>query len=74
MFRVERRGSDFFAQRISAVAIFPFEELLYTQSDGALAAAFEKGRVQEVTRLYRCDDLPEGNCRLRGTDWSLAFR
>jgi len=44
------------------------------QSEAALAAAFEKGRVREVTRLYRRDDVPEEDCWLRGVGWSLAFR
>jgi protein-L-isoaspartate(D-aspartate) O-methyltransferase len=74
VFRIERRGSDFFAQRISAVAIFPCEGMRDAQSEAALAAAFEKGRVREVTRLYQHDDVPEEDCRLRGTGWSLAFR
>jgi protein-L-isoaspartate(D-aspartate) O-methyltransferase len=72
--RIERRGSDFLAQRISGVAIFPCEGMRDAESEAALAAAFEKGRVQEVTRLYRRDDVPEENCWLRGTGWSLAFR
>jgi protein-L-isoaspartate(D-aspartate) O-methyltransferase len=38
-----------------------------TESEAALAAAFQKGRVQKVTRLYRRDDLPEENSWLRGT-------
>ncbi len=74
VFRIERRGSDFLALRISAVAIFPCEGMRDAQSEAALAAGFEKGRVQEVTRLYRRDDVPEENCWLRGTGWSLAFR
>ena len=36
------------------------------ESEAALAAAFEKGRAQEVTRLHRRDDLPEENLWLRG--------
>jgi hypothetical protein len=44
------------------------------ESEAALAAAFEKGRVEEVTRLYRRDDLPEENCWLRGTGWSFNKR
>jgi protein-L-isoaspartate(D-aspartate) O-methyltransferase len=74
VFRIERHGSDFLAQRISGVAIFPCEGMRDAQSEAALAAAFEKGRVQEVTRLYRRDDEPAENCWLRGTGWSLAFR
>jgi len=74
VFRIERRGSDLLAQRISAVAIFPCEGMRDAESEAALAAAFEKGRVREVTRFYRRDDVPEENCWLRGTGWSLAFR
>jgi protein-L-isoaspartate(D-aspartate) O-methyltransferase len=74
VFRIERRADDFLAQRISAVAIFPCEGMRDAQSEAALAAAFEKGRVQEVTRLYRREDVPEEDCWLRGVGWSLAFR
>ena len=74
VFRIERRGDDFLAQRISAVAIFPCEGMRDAQSEAALAAAFETGRTHEVTRLYRRDDVPEENCWLRGTGWCLAYR
>jgi len=74
VFRIERQGSDFLARRISGVGIFPCEGMRDAESEAALAAAFEKGRVHEVTRLYRRDDVPDENCWLRGTGWSLAFR
>jgi protein-L-isoaspartate(D-aspartate) O-methyltransferase len=74
VFHIERRGSDFLVPRIFPVAIFPCEGMRDPQSEAALAAAFEKGRVREVTRLYRGDDAPEEDCWLRGTGWSLAFR
>jgi protein-L-isoaspartate(D-aspartate) O-methyltransferase len=45
-----------------------------SESEAALAAAFENGRAHEVTRLYRRDNLPEENCWLRGAGWSLAYR
>ena len=74
VFRIERQGSDFLARRISGVGIFPCEGMRDAQSEAALAAAFEKGRVHEVTRLYRRDEVPDEDCWLRGTGWSLAFR
>jgi protein-L-isoaspartate(D-aspartate) O-methyltransferase len=74
VFRIERQGSDFLARPISGVGIFPCEGMRDAESEAALAAAFEKGRVHEVTRLYRRDDVPDENCWLRGTGWSLAFR
>jgi protein-L-isoaspartate(D-aspartate) O-methyltransferase len=74
VFRIERRGGAFLAERISGVAIFPCEGMRDALSEAALAAAFEKGRVQEVKRLYRRDDVPEEDCWLRGTGWCLAYR
>ena len=74
VFRIERRRSTFLAERISGVAIFPCEGMRDPSSEAALAAAFEKGRVQEVTRFHRRDDLPEKDCWLRGTGWCLAYR
>jgi len=72
--RIERRGDEFSARRISAVAIFPCEGMRDPQSEAALAAAFEKGDGGEVTRLYRRDDLPEEQCWLRAPGWCLAYR
>jgi protein-L-isoaspartate(D-aspartate) O-methyltransferase len=74
VFRIERRGDDFLARRISAVAIFPCEGMRDAASAAALATAFKNGRVQEVTRLYRRDDVPEEDCWLRGRGWCLAYR
>jgi protein-L-isoaspartate(D-aspartate) O-methyltransferase len=74
VFRIERRDSDFLAQRISGVVIFPCEGMRDAESQAALAAAFKKGRAQDVTRLYRHGDVPEEDCWLRGTGWCLAYR
>jgi protein-L-isoaspartate(D-aspartate) O-methyltransferase len=74
VFRITRRGNDFLAARVSGVAIFPCVGMRDPESEAALATAFEKGRVQEVTRLYRRDDVPEEDCWVRGTGWCLAYR
>ncbi|HEX6442093.1 MAG TPA: rRNA adenine N-6-methyltransferase family protein [Stellaceae bacterium] len=74
VFRITRQGQDFLAARISAVGIFPCVGMRDAQSEAALAAAFQKGRVQEVTRLYRRDDVPEEDCWVRGKGWCLAYR
>jgi hypothetical protein len=34
-----------------------------------LATAFQEGRAQEVTRLYRRDDVPEEDCWLTRDRW-----
>jgi protein-L-isoaspartate(D-aspartate) O-methyltransferase len=74
VFRIMRRGDDLLATRVSGVAIFPCAGMRDAESEAALAAAFEKGRVQEVTRLYRRDDVSEEDCWVRGQGWCLAYR
>jgi protein-L-isoaspartate(D-aspartate) O-methyltransferase len=73
VFRIERRGDEFPARRISPVAIFPCEGARDEASEQALAAAFDEGGAGRVTRLYRRDDLPDGQCWLRAPGWCLAF-
>jgi protein-L-isoaspartate(D-aspartate) O-methyltransferase len=73
VFRIERRGSDFLARRISGVAIFPCEGARDPESEAALAAALTEGGWERVTRLYRRDDLPAEQCWLRAPGWCLAY-
>jgi protein-L-isoaspartate(D-aspartate) O-methyltransferase len=74
VFRIERRGGEFLAKRISGVAIFKCEGARDPESERALAIALEKGGWESVTRLHRRDDLPEEDCWLRGSGWCLAYR
>jgi protein-L-isoaspartate(D-aspartate) O-methyltransferase len=74
VFCIQRQGSEFLARRISAVAIFPCEGGRDAESETALAAAFEKGGWERVTRLYRRDDVPDERCWLRAPGWCLAYR
>lgn len=74
VFRIQRRGEEFLARRVSRVVIFPCEGARDEVSRQALAAAFDKGGVDRVTRLYRRDDLPEADCWLRAPGWCLAYR
>ena len=73
VFRIDRRGDDYFAKCISSVAIFPCAGSRDPVSERALAKALEKGGVARVTRLYRSDDIPEERCWLRAPGWSLAY-
>jgi protein-L-isoaspartate(D-aspartate) O-methyltransferase len=73
VFRIERRGNEFLAKWISAVAIFPCEGARDAECERALAAAFEKGGWDRVTRLYRHGDVREERCWLKGPDWCLAY-
>ena len=72
VFRIERRGGDYFARWISAVAIFPCAGSRDEVSERALAEAFARGGWQQVTRLYRDQAIPEERCWLRGSRWCLA--
>jgi protein-L-isoaspartate(D-aspartate) O-methyltransferase len=74
VFRIIRRRDEFRAKRVSGVTIFPCEGMRDPQSEAALEAAFDNGRVAEVTRLYRSDDRPAADCWLRGSGWYLAYR
>jgi protein-L-isoaspartate(D-aspartate) O-methyltransferase len=73
VFRITRQGDSFPAKRISGVAIFPCEGMRDAETEAALAAAFAKGRVGEVTRLYRRGDIAEEDCWVRGAGWCLAY-
>lgn len=73
VFRIERHDADFMARRISGVAIFPCEGARDEVSEKALAAAFDAGGAERVTRLYRRDDVPAEDCWVRGLGWCLAY-
>jgi protein-L-isoaspartate(D-aspartate) O-methyltransferase len=73
VFRIERRGHDYFARWISSVAIFPCAGSRDEVSERALAQAFANGNWQQVTRLYRDQEIPEERCWLRGSGWCLAY-
>lgn len=73
VFRITRRGCDFFADWISAVAIFPCAGNRDETSERALADAFDRQGWQRVRRLYRHQDIPDDRCWVRGPDWCLAY-
>ena len=73
VFRIERRGYDYFASRISGVAIFPCAGSRDEVSERALSEAFEKGGWEKVTRLYRDREIPDERCWVRGPGWCLAY-
>jgi len=73
VFGIKRRGNEFLAKWLSAVAIFPCGGARDAESGRALAAAFENGGWERVTRLYRRGDLPDEQCWLKGPDWCLTY-
>jgi protein-L-isoaspartate(D-aspartate) O-methyltransferase len=73
VFRIERRGHDFFARRISSVAIFPCAGSRDEASERALSEAFEKGGWEKVNRLYRGEGIADERCWVRGPGWCLAY-
>jgi len=73
VFRIERRGKDYLAHWISPVAIFPCAGSRDEVSERALAEAFAKGGWQQVTRLYRDQEIPDERSWVRGPGWSLAY-
>jgi protein-L-isoaspartate(D-aspartate) O-methyltransferase len=73
VFRIERRGADYLARSISSAAIFPCAGGRDSEAEPALAAAFARGGLENVTRLYRHAEIAPERCWLRGNDWCLAF-
>lgn len=74
VFRVERRGDEFLARRISGVGIFPCAGGRDEATEKALDDAFSKGGAERVTRLHRHSNVLEEECWVRGTGWCLAYR
>jgi protein-L-isoaspartate(D-aspartate) O-methyltransferase len=73
VFLIERSTEGYAARWLSPVGIIPCEGARDPVSEAALAAAFEKGGWERVTRLYRNEDIPEDRCWLSGPGWSLAY-
>ncbi len=71
-FRIQRRGKVFEARWLLPTAIIPAEGIRDATAEAALAAAFEKGGWNSVTRLIRGGEVPEEGCWLRGPGWCLA--
>jgi len=74
VFRIERRGVDYAARRVSGVAIFPCAGGRDAEAETALGAALRDGGAEKVTRLHRRDDVPAEDAWLRGKGWCLAYR
>jgi protein-L-isoaspartate(D-aspartate) O-methyltransferase len=74
VFRIERRCADYLAKAVSGVAIIPCEGTRDEESEKALAKALAGGRLNEVTRLYRHENVPDEDCWLKAPGWSLAYK
>jgi protein-L-isoaspartate(D-aspartate) O-methyltransferase len=73
IFLIERYGEHYSARAKGRTAIYPCAGLRDEQAEEALAAAFEKGGWEKVTRLDRTGNLPDDQCWLRGEGWALAY-
>jgi protein-L-isoaspartate(D-aspartate) O-methyltransferase len=73
VFLIRRRGEQFAARRISAVAIYPCEGARDPAAEQALARALKAGGAERVRHLYRHNELPAEQCWLQGDGWCLAY-
>lgn len=73
VFRIRRNGADYHVAWISPVAIIPCAGGRDDASERSLADAFDRGGWQQITRLYRGEDIPDERCWLRGDGWCLAY-
>jgi protein-L-isoaspartate(D-aspartate) O-methyltransferase len=70
---IERDGEGYSARVGGRTAIYPCAGMRDEQAEKALAAAFERGGLDKVTRLDRTGQLPDEQCWLRGEGWALAY-
>jgi protein-L-isoaspartate(D-aspartate) O-methyltransferase len=73
VFLIRRRGEQFAAHRISAVAIYPCQGARNRVAEQALARALNIGGAERVRHLYRHQELPAEQCWLQGDGWCLAY-
>jgi protein-L-isoaspartate(D-aspartate) O-methyltransferase len=73
IFLIERSGDDFEAHWKSETAIYPCFGARDEEADAKLAAAFQGGGWEKVTRLYRTEKIADERCWLRGPGWALAY-
>jgi protein-L-isoaspartate(D-aspartate) O-methyltransferase len=73
VFLIRRRGEQFTARRISAVAIYPCQGARDRAAERALARALKAGGAERVRHLYRHKELPAEQCWLQGNGWCLAY-
>jgi protein-L-isoaspartate(D-aspartate) O-methyltransferase len=72
VFRITRRGEDDFdAEFVGPIGVFPCEGARDEVSEGALAAAFEKGGFERVKRLRREQSVSD--CWVTAPGWSLTY-
>jgi len=73
IFRIQRRGAELLARRVSHVMIYACAGARDEASEQALVAALKSGDARQVTRLYRKELPPPQRCWLRAPDWCLAY-
>ena len=73
-FRIERNGDDYFAKCDFGRRHLPCAGARDENLRTALAKALASGRLNEVTRLYRHENVPDADCWLKAPGWSLAYR
>ena len=73
VFRITRRGGHYDADFVGPIKVFPCEGMRDEASEQALAAAFENGGYRDVKRLRRTDDVPDEECWVKASGWSLTY-
>ena len=73
IFLVERDRQGFAATWKSHTQIYPCFGMRDADSEAALVNAFKAGRVKEVERLHRSDDLPDDQCWVKANGWALTY-
>jgi protein-L-isoaspartate(D-aspartate) O-methyltransferase len=72
-FRIQRHGAELEARGLMLTAIIPADRARDTETETALAAAFEKGGWNRVKRLVRGEVVPAERCWVRGRGWCFTY-
>jgi protein-L-isoaspartate(D-aspartate) O-methyltransferase len=72
IFLITRRGEAFAVKFEMPVWVFPCEGMRDEASEAALAAAFETGGYQKVTRLWRGAPPDDVGCWVKAPGWALS--
>jgi protein-L-isoaspartate(D-aspartate) O-methyltransferase len=74
VFLITHSAGAFNVRWVCPAVFIPAEGAGDDASDAALTAAFERGDVRKVTRLYRRESVPPEQCWLSGDGWCFAYR
>ncbi len=72
-FCIQRQGASYEARGLLPTVIIPAQGARDVAAEAALAKAFVQGDWHKVSRLVRCEVIPDDRCWLKGFGWCLTY-